>query len=154
VVGNLYLGHIYYSQGDCGRAIDVLQRNIDLLAGEPTYERPGVSGLPYVMSCAWAANALADTGDFARARELAARGEAAGRKAGHASSLAGVEIGGANVATVQGDARQAIAALEPLLETCRAKHFAGWVMLAAWSLTSAYLVTGRPADALEICREG
>jgi tetratricopeptide (TPR) repeat protein len=146
--------HIYFSIGDTGRALDVLQRNVDLLAAEPTFEQPGVSGLPYAMSCAWGALALADDGDFARAQGLLALGKAAARKAEHTYSLTAAEVAAGTVAALRGDAAEAVATLEPAIATCREKHFAGWVMMAAWGLTIAYREGGRAGDALAVCREG
>jgi class 3 adenylate cyclase len=154
VVGNLYLGHIYHCTGEPDKGVPALQRNIDMLAAEPALEQAGISGLPYPMSCAWASLSLADTGDFDAAERLAIMGEAVARKADHAYSLAVTQLARGNAATVRGDAAAAIAIVEPALATCREKHFVGWVMIAAWTLTTAYLDAGRPAEALAICREG
>jgi class 3 adenylate cyclase/tetratricopeptide (TPR) repeat protein len=153
LVGHLYRGHIYHTTGESGKAVVELTKNLELLASAPTFEQPGVSGLPYPMSGAWAALALADAGEFTEAQRLVALGEAAARKAQHAYSLAAVTAAAGNIAAIRGEPDEAIATLEPVLATCREKHFAGWIMMCGWSLTVAYLDAGRATDALALCRE-
>jgi class 3 adenylate cyclase/tetratricopeptide (TPR) repeat protein len=154
VVGNLYLGHIYHCTGDPDKGVAALQRNIDMLVAEPTLEQAGISGLPYAMSCVWASLSLADTGEFEAAERLATMGHAVARKADHAYSLAVTQLARGNLLAVRGDSAEAIAVIEPALATCREKQFVGWIMIAAWTLTTAFLEAGRPAEALAICREG
>ena len=154
IVGNLYLGHIHQATGDIERGLTPLTRNLEMLAADPAVEQAGISGLPYPMSCAWAALLLTDRGDFDEAERVLADGEGVARRTEHAYSLAVAEAARGNLAAVRGDAPAAIVISESALATCREKHFVGWVMMAAWSLTTAYLDSGRPADAVAICREG
>ncbi|OGL03454.1 MAG: hypothetical protein A3I03_06005 [Candidatus Rokubacteria bacterium RIFCSPLOWO2_02_FULL_68_19] len=153
VTGNLYLGHAYHSLGQFAKAVEYLARNVELLEGERAREQFALSGLPYVVSCAWALESLAFLGEFERAKELARRGARVAEAADHPYSLAAIQTCAGYLHTFKGELSEAIALLEPALRVCREKNFAGWTMRSATALGIAYALTGRPAEAISLHEE-
>lgn len=153
VTGNLYLGHAYHSLGQFAKAVEYLARNVELLEGERAREQFALSGLPYVVSCAWALESLAFLGEFERAEELARRGARVAEAADHPYSLAAIRTCTGYLHTFKGELSEAIALLEPALRVCREKNFAGWTMRSATALGIAYALTGRPAEAISLHEE-
>jgi tetratricopeptide (TPR) repeat protein len=153
VTGNLYLGHAYHSLGQFAKAVEYLAQNVDLLEGERAREQFGLSGLPYVVSCAWALESLAFLGEFERAKELARRGARVAEAADHPYSLAAIRTSTGYLHAFKGEPSEAIALLEPTLRICRQKNFAGWTMRSATALGIAYALTGRPAEAISLHEE-
>ena len=91
VTGNLYLGHAYHGSGNYPKAVEYLGRNVELLEGEHAFERFGLSGLPYVVSCSWTVDSLAELGEFDRGLGYALRGTRVAETAGHPYSLAAIQ---------------------------------------------------------------
>jgi class 3 adenylate cyclase/tetratricopeptide (TPR) repeat protein len=153
VTGNLYLGHAYESRGDFPKAVEYLVRNMDLLEGERAFDRFGLSGLPYVVSCAWAVDSLAELGEFDRGLVYASRGARVAEAADHPYSFAAIRTAEGYLRARRGEHVTAIALLEPALETCRSKNFAGWIMRSATALGIAYAYAGRIAEAIPLHQE-
>jgi len=153
VTGNLYLGHAYHSLGQFAKAVEYLARNVELLEGERATEQFALSGLPYVVSCAWALESLAFLGEFERAEELARRGARLAEAANHPYSLVAIQTCTGYLHVFKGELSAAIALLEPALRICREKNFAGWTMRSATALGIAYALTGRPAEAISLHEE-
>jgi class 3 adenylate cyclase/tetratricopeptide (TPR) repeat protein len=153
VTGNLYLGHAYHSLGQFAKAVEYLAQNVELLEGERAREQFGLSGLPYVVSCAWALESLAFLGEFERAKELARRGARVAEAADHPYSLAAIRTCAGYLHAFKGEPSEAIALLEPTLRICREKNFAGWTMRSATALGIAYALAGRPAEAISLHEE-
>ncbi|MBI3031118.1 MAG: AAA family ATPase [Candidatus Rokubacteria bacterium] len=153
LIGNYYLGHCYYSLGQMARAVEYYARDVEVLEGAPTTEQPGMSGLPYIVSCAWVAGALAGLGEFERAQEFSERGFRVAQAANHPYSLALLQTGAGLMYVIRGDLEKAIAILEAALQVCREKHFAGWIMLSASALADAYVLSGRPVEAIALYEE-
>lgn len=153
VTGNLYLGHAYHGLGDHARAVEYLIQNLELLEGQAAFERFGLSGLPYVISCAWAVVSLAELGQFDRGLEYARRGTRVAEAANHPYSLAAIRTAEGYLRARRGEPEAAIALLEPVLEICRSKNFAGWTMRSATALGIAYAHAGRIAEAIPLHQE-
>jgi len=153
VTGNLYLGHAYHSLGDYPGAVECLVRNVDLLEGEAAFERFGLSGLPYTVSCSWAVSALAELGEFEQGLEYARRGARVAEAANHPYSCAAIRTAEGYLRARRGELDAAIALLEPTLEICRSRNFAGWTMRSATNLGIAYAHAGRIAEAVPLHQE-
>ncbi|MBI4610845.1 MAG: AAA family ATPase [Candidatus Rokubacteria bacterium] len=153
VTGNLYLGHAYHCRGEYRRAVEYLDRNVELLEGEKAFERFGLSGLPYVVSCSWAVFALAELGEFDRGLEYARRGGRVAEAADHPYSLTSIRLFEGLLRVRRGEPEMAIPLLEPTLEICRSKNFAGSTMRAATALGIAYAHAGRVAEAIPLHQE-
>jgi len=153
LIGNYYLGHCYNSLGQLARAVEYYARDVELLEGAPTTEQAGMSGLPYIVSCAWVAGSLAGLGEFERAQEFAERGFRASQSANHPYSLALLQTSAGLMYVTKGDLEKAITILEAALQVCREKHFAGWIMLSASALGDAYTLSGRPLEAIALQEE-
>ncbi|MFQ5830822.1 MAG: AAA family ATPase [Candidatus Methylomirabilia bacterium] len=153
VTGNLYLGHAYQSLGEYAQAVDYLIRNVELLEGERATERFGLSGLPYVVSSAWAVYGLVELGDFDRGLEYVNRGARVAVAADHPYSLAAIRTAEGYLRARRAETDAAIAVLEPALEICRSKNFAGWTMLSGTALGIAYTHAGRIPEAISLHHE-
>ena len=153
VVGNYYLGHCYNALGQFERSVECHTRILELLEGKPLTEQFGLSGLPYVVACAIAIWALSSLGEFERAKALTARGLRVAETTQHPYSLAVLHINVGVMHVKKGEFGEAVAVLEPALQVCREKHFAGWIMLSASALGEAYALTGRPQEAIALHQE-
>jgi class 3 adenylate cyclase/tetratricopeptide (TPR) repeat protein len=153
VTGNLYLGHSYHALGQFARAVEYLTQNVKLLEGERATEQFGLPGFPYVVSCAWALDSLANLGEFERASEFGRRGTQVAEAIDHPYSLAAIRTTTGYLHTFKGEFSKAIALLEPTLKLCREKNFAGWTMRSATALGIAYAQSGRPAEAIPLHQE-
>ena len=153
VTGNLYIGHAYHALGEFPKAVEYLTQNVELLEGGQATEQFGLSGLPYVISCAWAAESLAHLGEFERANEFARRGTLVAQAAGHPYSLAAIRTSTGYTHAFKGEFAEAIALLEPTLRMCREKGFAGWTMRSAAALGLACALAGRPIEAIGLHEE-
>ena len=119
VMANHFLGVAYHALGDHRRAMGLLRRNVESLAGDLLRERFGMPGLPAVNSRAWLARCLAELGAFP---EGSAHGEEAVRIAeavDHPNSLIHAYLGVGFLSLRQRDLSRAIPVLERGLELCR-----------------------------------
>jgi class 3 adenylate cyclase/tetratricopeptide (TPR) repeat protein len=153
IIGNYYLGHAHLALGRMSRAFECDTRILELLEGEPLGEQFGLSGVPYVMACAIALWALAWLGEFERAKALGERGLRAAESIQHPYSLAVLQINLGLMHVRKGEFAAGVALLEPALQVCREKHFAGWIMLSASALGEAYALAGRAEEAIALHRE-
>jgi tetratricopeptide (TPR) repeat protein len=150
VATNEHLGHIYYVLGDYRQAVDVLGWNVASLQGERIYERYGMAGLPSVHSRAWLVRCLAELGEFARGISY---GEEAVRIAEAANLPYSLSVAYQSIGFLyfrKGDLHKAIPLLEYGLELCRVMDSLVWFPTIAWVLSSAYVLSGRVAEALPL----
>jgi len=150
VATNEHLGHIYYVLGDYRQAVDVLGWNVASLQGERIYERYGMAGLPSVHSRAWLVRCLAELGEFARGISY---GEEAVRIAEAANLPYSLSVAYQSIGFLyfrKGDLHKAIPLLEHGLELCRVMDSLVWFPTIAWVLSSAYVLSGRVAEALPL----
>jgi class 3 adenylate cyclase/tetratricopeptide (TPR) repeat protein len=144
-----YLGMAYYSIGDCGRAVELLQRTVeaaDRVSGTPSTDVRIISQA----GLAWPLSAL---GAFAEGRR---HGEEALRLAtldgrGQAPSAARALLG--HLYLTQGDLEHAIQVLELGLALCRASGSRNFFRIIAASLGYAYALQGRLAEGRVLLEE-
>jgi tetratricopeptide (TPR) repeat protein len=125
----------------------------DMLEGPRATERFGLSGLPYSGACAMASECLDQLGDHAGALELIERGRRVADAAGHLYSQMVIAVAHGETLLATGEAADAIAVFEAAARTCRERRFVGQLINALKNLGLAYLVAGRPADAIPVTQE-
>jgi class 3 adenylate cyclase/tetratricopeptide (TPR) repeat protein len=154
VIAHSYLGLIYYDLGDYRRAVDCLGWNVAALRGDLRREHFGMTGLPFVLSCACLSWSLAELGRFP---EGVAQGEAGVRiaeAAEHPFSLINAYVGLGHVYLTQGDFPRGIPVLERGLRLCQAGDIPTLVPTVARALGTAYALSGRVAEALPLLEQG
>ena len=153
VTGHFYLAHAYQALGQFPPAIEHSREILVLLEGGKEGERFGLSGLPYSGACATAAEALAELGDTHGALELVRRGERAAEAADHLYSRMVLAVAHGSFLAREGAPNEAIAMLEPAVQTCREKNFVGQLMRGLTRLGQAYALAGRPEEGIPLVRE-
>jgi tetratricopeptide (TPR) repeat protein len=154
VLASFFLGQACQSYGDYRRGIAVLTANLDRLSPEMHGERFGMGVPASVGTRVFLAFCLACVGRFGEAR---ARADEAGqitralgrRPYSDFHSLAAVGF----VSTMQGDPASAIPSLEGAVEVARHGNFKLMLLSGLTWLAHAYLVGGRPSDAVVALEE-
>jgi tetratricopeptide (TPR) repeat protein len=100
-----------------------------------------------------AAWALADLGDFAEGRCLAAEALGIATTLDHPHSIIFASIGAGRVDLRRGEAEDALAVLERALAVCRAADLPAVLIELAGPLASAYAATGRAKEAIALLEE-
>jgi class 3 adenylate cyclase/tetratricopeptide (TPR) repeat protein len=147
VEASYYLGTVYWSIGDYGRATELFRRNVE--APEPGMGRPDLQ----IRSQAWLACTLSHLGQFAEGRrqgeEALGHATAEGRRVEpmHASFFLG------RLYLAQGDLEATIRVLDQGLALCRAAD--NWEIGrgTAASLGYAYALVGRLAEGRALLEE-
>ena len=150
VQANIYLGQVYFGQGDYRQAMDFFRRAMAALEGERLYEFFGETRLPAVHARTYLALCLAEVGAFA---EGIAVGEAALRLAEtitHPKSLVTASWGVCGPYLRQGDLRKALPVLERALGLCQEADLLFDVPIVAEYLGPAYVLSGRVDDAVSL----
>ena len=93
------LGVIYYDLGDYRRAVDCLGWNVASLKGDLMREHFGMTGLPFVLSCARLSWSLAELGRFAEGVAKGAEGVRVAEAADHPFSLINACMSGSAMST-------------------------------------------------------
>ncbi|HSE93879.1 MAG TPA: adenylate/guanylate cyclase domain-containing protein, partial [Methylomirabilota bacterium] len=153
VTGMYYLCHAYWAIGRFSDALREARDIMALLAGPRATDRFGLSGMPYAGACGFAAMALAELGDFTGALEMLDAGQRVADGADHLYSQMVVAATRGRVLVATGRAHDSIVLLEQTAATCRDKRFVGQLINALKYLAEAYVMTGRPADAIAPARE-
>jgi len=153
VMAHHFLGVAYHALGDHRRAMGVLRRNVELLAGDLIRESFGLLGHPSVNSRSWLVRCLAELGAFP---EGVAYGEEAVRIAeavDHPHSLILAYLGVGFLSLRQRDVFRAIPVLERCLDLCRIWNSLVWFPETAAALGYAYAWAGRVAEALPLLEQ-
>jgi tetratricopeptide (TPR) repeat protein len=153
VMAQHFLGVAYHTLGDHRRAMGVLRRNVEALAGDLIHESFGVVGYPAVNSRAWFVRCLAELGAFP---EGVAYGEEAVRIAEaveHPVSRVLAYLGVGFLALRQRNCFRAIPVLERCLDLCRVWNGLVWFPEAAAALGYAYACAGRVAEAFPLLEQ-
>jgi tetratricopeptide (TPR) repeat protein len=153
VMAQQFLGVAYHALGDHWRALGVLRRNVEALAGALSRESFGLVGYPAVNSRAWFIRCLAELGAFP---EGVAYGEEAGRIAEaveHPISRIVAYLGVGFFALRQRNLCRAIAVLERGLELCRVWNSRVWFPEATAALGCAYAGAGRVPEAMPLLEQ-
>jgi tetratricopeptide (TPR) repeat protein len=129
-----FLGVVYHTLGDHRRAMGLLRRNVESLAGDLIRERFGVAGLPAVLSRAWLARCLAELGAFPEGIAHAEEAVRIAEAVEHPNTLIHAYLGVGFLSLRQGDLSRAIPVLERGLDLCRVYN-----ILVRFSETAAAL---------------
>ncbi len=163
-VATATLALAYYGAGQLRRAAEAGKRTIPL--GDPAYPSPAVSttrlhgagkfGMvmpPAVYGRSVAAWALADLGDFAEGRCLAAEALAIATTFDHPHSIIFASIGAGMVDLRRGEAADALAVLARAHAVWRTADLPAVLLEFAGPLASAYAATGRAGEAIALLEE-
>jgi len=153
IMARHHLSVAHHVLGDHRRAMALLTRNVESLAGDLHREFFGMATLPAVISRAWLVRCLAELGTFP---EGIARGEEAVQIAearGHPNSLLHACHGAGYLALRTGDLSRAIPLLERCVNLCRVFNFSLWFSETAAALGCAYALAGRVTEALPLLEE-
>jgi tetratricopeptide (TPR) repeat protein len=163
-VATATLALAYYGAGQLRRAVEAGKRTIPL--GDPAYPSPALSttrlqgagkfGMvmpPAVYGRSVAAWALADLGDFAEGRCLAAEALAIATTLDHPHSIIFASIGAGLVDLRQGEAGDALAVLERAHAVWRTADLPAVLLEFAGPLASAYAAMGRAGEAIALLEE-
>ena len=154
VVATFFLGQACHAHGDYRRAITVLTDNVERLSPEMAGERFGM-GLPAsVVTRVWLAFSLADMGRFGEARarcDEAARITNAVSRQAYSDFHLRVAVG--VVSSRRGDFDSAIPSLEGAVEVARHGNLQLMVTSGLGWLGHAYLLAGRPSEAVAALEE-
>ncbi|MGH7276250.1 MAG: AAA family ATPase, partial [Candidatus Rokuibacteriota bacterium] len=153
ITGMFYLCHAYHSLGQYAKGVEQAREITGLLEGPHATERFSLSGLPYSGACALGAECLAEVGDRAGALTLITEGRRVADTANHLYSQMVVAAAHGDVLVSAGRAAEAIEILEATATTCREKKFVGQLINALKHLGRAYVLAGRPAEAIAPERE-
>ena len=150
VTALVYMAHACLAQGRYADGLGHAREVIDRLEGPHVAERFGLSGLPYSGACEQAAYCLAELGDHAGALEMLDRGQRVADSANHLYSQMVLAQMRGHVLSESGRAAEAVALLEATEATCAEKRFIGQHINTLRHLGRAYVLAGRPADALPV----
>jgi len=153
VTGLLYLAHVFLATGRYAEALERSREIIALLEGPRAMERFGLSGLPYVGACAFAAEASSELGDHAGALQFIERGQQVADSAQHLYSQMMLAQVRGHILSAAGRDHEGIALLEGAVATCREKNFVGQLINSLRHLGQAYLHAGRASDAIPVVEE-
>jgi tetratricopeptide (TPR) repeat protein len=149
-VTNLRLGQAYLALGDCARARERLQHNVEVLRGDLVHERFGEAGFVSVLSRVWLLQALTEQGEFAQG---IVRGEEAIRIAESSNdpfSLVAACRGLGYLFIRKGDLKLAVGILERSHELCRTWNIPTWYFGVAAFLGYGYVLSGRVAEGMAL----
>jgi len=152
-LANLYLGRVYQDLGDYRRAIDGLRQAVAFFDGGRRRERFGAAFLPAVNSRAYLAWCHAELGTFAEGRALAEEGLRIAEGVDHPPSLMSASWLSGLLALRQGDLHRALPRLERAVSICQDADLPFYFPIVASSLSAAYTLSGRIADALPLCTQ-
>jgi class 3 adenylate cyclase/tetratricopeptide (TPR) repeat protein len=149
-LANLRLGIAHHTQGDYQRAIDCLRQTVASLDGARRYERCGEAFLPVVLACVFLVWCHAELGTFAEGRALGDEGLRVSEAADHPASLMLASWGAGLLALHQGDLSRALPLLERAVDLCQDTDLPVFFPRQAASLGTAYILSGRVADAVQL----
>jgi len=153
VMAQHFLGVAYHVLGDHRRAMGLLRRNVESLAGDLLRERFGMAGLPAVISRAWLARCLAELGAFPEGITHAEEAVRIAEAVDHPNSLIHAYLGIGFLSLRTRDLSRAISVLERSLDLCRVYNLRIWFSETASALSCAYAFASRVAEALPLLEQ-
>jgi tetratricopeptide (TPR) repeat protein len=147
------LGVAYHTLGDYRRAMGVLRKNVESLAGDLIRERFGQAGLPAVVSRAWLARCLAELGAFPEGIAHAEEAVRIAEAVDHPTSLILASLGVGFLSLRMRDLSRAIPVLERCLELGRVFNHLLLFPETAAALGCVYACAGRVAEALPLLEQ-
>jgi len=153
VATNTHLGVVYGTLGEYRRAVEILRRNVESLAGPRVRERFGLAGLPAVLSRGYLAWYLAELGEFPEAMAWADEGLkiAESVEDPYTRAFACTMVGWP--ALLKGTPEPAIPVLERGLDLCRVMNFRILFPPVACCLGAAYALAGRSGEAIPLLEQ-
>jgi tetratricopeptide (TPR) repeat protein len=149
-LANRYLGSAYLLQGNYRRAIDCLRQAVAFFDGARRRERFGAVFLPAVTSRTYLAWCHAELGTFAEGMAIGEEGLRIAEAVAQPGSLMHASWGIGLLALRQGDLPRALPLLERAVGICQDADLPVWFPLMAAALGTAYILSGRVADAARL----
>jgi class 3 adenylate cyclase/tetratricopeptide (TPR) repeat protein len=156
VAVNLLLGYSFHMTGDYRQAVQVLRRNIDMLAGDRVRERFGLPifpTFPAVTSRERLARCLGELGEFAEGIRVGEEGMRIAEELDHAPSLTAMCLGLGTLHMRREDLDRASVVLERGLAIGRRGSIYLYVFTVAAAMGRVYVLTGRVAEGLALMSE-
>jgi tetratricopeptide (TPR) repeat protein len=153
IMATFNLGRAYHDLGDYRRAMEFLRRSAEAVEGDLLRERFGQAYLPAVFSRVWLALGLAEVGSFGESMAMGEEGVRIAEAVNHPFSRIGAYWGVGSVSLRKGDLLQAISLLEHGLGLSQIVNAPGWFSTIAPTLSLAYALAGRRAEALRLLEQ-
>jgi DNA-binding winged helix-turn-helix (wHTH) protein/tetratricopeptide (TPR) repeat protein/class 3 adenylate cyclase len=150
VAANFHLGAAYYALGDYRQGIDLFTWNLASLKGNLSHERFGLSAAPSILSRGWLVLCLAELGEFTEGIRIGDEALRIAEMADRGLDLVYAYRGVVLLYLRKGELDKTIALAECGLELCQVRDLLG---ISPWfisSLSYAYALSGRIADALPL----
>jgi class 3 adenylate cyclase/tetratricopeptide (TPR) repeat protein len=147
------LGRAYHFLGDHRRAVELLRRNVESLAGDLLRERFGLTVPPAVLSRAWLVRCLAELGAFPEGIAHAEEALRIAEVVAHPLSLIHAYLGIGFLSLRTRDFSRAIPVLERGLDLCRVYDSLVRFPETASVLGCAYACAGHVAEALPLLEQ-
>jgi tetratricopeptide (TPR) repeat protein len=148
-----YLGAICLTSGDYRHAETFLQKVVDLLGGDRSRDRCGLTGFPAAMARGWLAWARAERGAFDEGIVYGEDGLRLAEALDHPYSWIAASLGPAQLHRLRGQIGHAVRLLEHALALCRDWNILVLSGTTAGFLGFAYVLSGRIADGLPLLSE-
>jgi tetratricopeptide (TPR) repeat protein len=149
---NGHLGTYCFSLGDYRRAIDVLRQSMATLEGELRHTRTGMMVTSVRTRC-WLSSCFGELGEFAEGMAYAAGAVRIAEEAAHLSSAIFAQLRFGGLALRQGDLQHATPILERALAQSHAADTRLFLPGITASLSLAYALSGRVAEALPLLEQ-
>ena len=153
VTTRFYVGASRHSMADYGKAMEILQVNVESLGGPNAAERFGMAGLPSVLSRCIRAWSQSELGEFPAALAEAGEALAIAKASGHPFSIITASFVIAVVRLAHGNLAEAIGELERGLALCRAERMRIYFPAFAVLLAQALALSGRAAEAVPMVQK-
>jgi DNA-binding SARP family transcriptional activator/tetratricopeptide (TPR) repeat protein len=150
VTGTLYLGAASLRTGDYRRAEDLLLKVLQLVEGDLSRERLGLTGFPAVMARCYLPQVFAEQGRFKEGIVHAQEGIRLAEALDHPYSLAFGCWVLAYLHIARGELRHAVGLLERGLALSRERDLTYFSVADTGSLGYAYALSGRTADGIPL----
>jgi len=150
VTGTLYLGAASLRTGDYRRAEDLLLKVLQLVEGDLSRERLGLTGFPAVMARCYLPQVFAERGRFEEGIVHAQDGIRLAEALDHPYSLAFCCWALAYVHIARGELSHAVGLLERGLALSRERNLTYFSVAASGSLGYAYALSGRTDEGIPL----
>lgn len=149
-ITNGHLSQIYHAMGEYRQAIEVTRRNVELLEGTLSRERPAVARFYSIISrCFWLLS-LGERGEFAEGLALGDQLDAMTRQTDVPFSRASADGARGWFHLIKGEFAETVSAMERCLTLCEATGLHALTPWISSVLGSAYTRLGRGAEALPL----
>jgi tetratricopeptide (TPR) repeat protein len=144
----LYLGGSCFISGDYRNAEHFLRKTIQLLPGDLSHERCGLTAYPAVISRAFLVWTLANLGKFEEGAACGGDGIRLAEDIDHPYSLAGVYVNLAWLYLLKGESTEALHVCQRGLALARERALTLWVPFCEWFLGYQQIQSGHGGEGL------